>query len=149
MLFSAAPTPELRLVIFRGLLRLSVVRCATAARGSNENRPLIRRRAMRANQSKGGAENGVRTETFRDGKVSGVGRCAGGKKSGVWKYYFRNGLLKATGKYSNGQLEGAWKWCRENGGPLQTGSFKNGKQAGLWKRYRENGKLYDVYPGMD
>jgi antitoxin component YwqK of YwqJK toxin-antitoxin module len=46
------------------------------------------------------ARDGLQKETFRDGKLSAVGRYSNGKKTGVWKFYFRNGSLRATGKLS-------------------------------------------------
>ena len=60
---------------------------------------------MRANRCDDSSKDGARKETFRDGKVSALGRLVNGKKQGVWKYYFRNGRLKATGRYSSSQLE--------------------------------------------
>ncbi len=51
---------------------------------------------MKANQSDDKVRNGVRKETFRDGKVSAVGRYADGKKTGVWKYYDASGKLSRT-----------------------------------------------------
>jgi antitoxin component YwqK of YwqJK toxin-antitoxin module len=64
---------------------------------------------MKKRDADGEGRDGLHKETFRDGKVSAVGKYASGKKTGVWKFYFRNGSLRAVGTLKEGQLHGPWK----------------------------------------